>query len=516
MIEAVGYVRVSSKKQEDEGYSIPSQIKLLKNYAEKNDIKILKMFEESSSAGKAGRKSYNEMLDFIKQHNIRNVLVEKTDRIYRNFKDYVVLEDYDLTVHLVKENVVLSKDSKSHEKLVHGFKVLLAKNYIDNLSEEVRKGLSEKVAQGYYPQKAPVGYLNVKNPDNKKKIIVPDPQKSVYIKRLFELYARGAYSVDELRIKLFDEGFNNNGRPYSKARLLYVLKDVFYIGKFTYKGIVHDGKHAAIVDVDTFNIVQKMFNQSKARTHNVEFTYQGLLTCGHCGCQMTAELKKGKYVYYHCTGKRGGTCKKDYIREEKLDEVFLELISKIPHPGDSVFKYLKQAVLEIRKMKTDYEEISAEDIQNRVSMLQKRLDNLYADKLDGRITQEFWEEKHNLWYREKEHLLRKLIQINNAGKTLDEGSNLLENFCKYAQQEYLRADVKKKQSILRLLGSNFSYKDGKVSVELTSVFDFIINNGFGNYGAGKVPMSELYKKYNFENLITDELIKRLKLFDFAA
>ncbi len=80
--------------------------------------------------------------------------------------------------------------------------------------------------------------------------------------------------------------------------------------------------------------------------------------------------------------------------------------------------------------------------------------------------------------------MRKLIQINNAGRTLDEGSNLLENFCKYAQREYLRADVKKKQAILRLLGSNFSYKDGKVSVELTSVFDFIINNGFGNYGAG--------------------------------
>ena len=154
MKSAVGYVRVSSKKQEDEGYSIPAQIKLLNSYAQKYNIKLEKIFEESSSAGKAGRKAYNEMLTYLKEYKINIVLVEKTDRLYRNFKDYVVLEDYDLTVHFCKTNSVLSKNSSSHEKLVHGFKVLLAKNYIDNLSEEVKKGLVEKVTQGYYPQKA--------------------------------------------------------------------------------------------------------------------------------------------------------------------------------------------------------------------------------------------------------------------------------------------------------------------------------------------------------------------------
>ena len=72
-----------------------------------------------------------------------------------------------------------------------------------------------------------------------------------------------------------------------------------------------------------------MFNQSKARTHDVEFAYTGIIKCGHCGCQLTAELKKGKYIYYHCTGKRGGTCKKDYIREEKFDKLIMELITRI-------------------------------------------------------------------------------------------------------------------------------------------------------------------------------------------
>ena len=92
-------------------------------------------------------------------------------------------------------------------------------------------------------------------------------------------------------------------------------------------------------------------------------------------------------------------------------------------------------------VKSEYEETSVEEIQKQVNLLSKRIDNLYTDKLDGRVTQEFWKEKHNLWYKQKEELLQKLIYINNASKTFDEGSNLLENFCKYARQEYLRANA---------------------------------------------------------------------------
>ena len=485
---AVAYARVSSKKQEDTGFSIPAQIQLFNTYSERVNLKIVKIFEENKTGGKVGRKVYNEMLAYLKEHNIKDVLVEKTDRIYRNFKDYVVLEDLtqnnDLTIHLVKENVILSKDATSHEKLVHGFKVLIAKNYLDNLREEVNKGREAKIKEGGYPHKAPVGYYNDTNKETKKKEIFVDKKKAKYVKRLFELYATGVYSVDELRTKLFEEGFNNKGRPYSKPRLLFVLKDVFYIGKMRIKGVIYQGKHTPIIDIDTFNRVQKMFNASKARTHDVEFAYKGLIKCGHCGCQLTAELKKGKYIYYHCTGKRGGTCKSDLIREEKLDEVFLELIEKLPDPDKGLFEEIKKAVKEIRKLKSDYEQESLEDIKQQILTLQTRLDNLYMDKLDGRISEEYWLVKHNLWHNEKDKLVEKLQAMNNASRNFDEGSNLLENFCKPARSEFLRATPKKKRAILKMLGSNFVYKDKEVSVELTSVFNYLLNNHFVNYGAG--------------------------------
>src|SRR5439155_22967626 len=89
------------------------------------------------------------------------VLVEKTDRLYRNLKDWVTLDDLDLEIHFVKENVILSRDSRSSEKFIHGIKVLMAKNYIDNLSEETKKGMLEKAEQGIYPTVAPLGYRNI-------------------------------------------------------------------------------------------------------------------------------------------------------------------------------------------------------------------------------------------------------------------------------------------------------------------------------------------------------------------
>lgn len=82
------------------------------------------------------------MINFLKKNRTVNaILVEKTDRLYRNFKDYVLLDEFkNLEIHLVKEGGIISENSRSHEKLVHGFKVLMAKNYIDNLSEEIIKG----------------------------------------------------------------------------------------------------------------------------------------------------------------------------------------------------------------------------------------------------------------------------------------------------------------------------------------------------------------------------------------
>jgi DNA invertase Pin-like site-specific DNA recombinase len=177
--EAVIYARVSSKEQEKEGYSIPAQLKLLNSYAEEKGFKVVKEFVDVETAKSAGRTHFQEMVKFLQANDkVKTILVEKTDRLYRNFKDYVYLEELDLEIHLVKEGEIISRESRSPVKFIHGIKVLMAKNFIDNLSEEVRKGMREKAEQGDYPSRPPLGY----RPNLQTKCIEIDPERADLVK----------------------------------------------------------------------------------------------------------------------------------------------------------------------------------------------------------------------------------------------------------------------------------------------------------------------------------------------
>ena len=119
-------------------------------------------YVDVETAKQTGRTAFGEMVTYLKAHpTVRVMLVEKTDRLYRNLKDWVTIDELDVEIHFPKEGVVLSRNSRSSEKFMHGIKVLMAKNYVDNLSEETRKGMLEKAEQGIWPTKAPLGYCNV-------------------------------------------------------------------------------------------------------------------------------------------------------------------------------------------------------------------------------------------------------------------------------------------------------------------------------------------------------------------
>jgi DNA invertase Pin-like site-specific DNA recombinase len=171
---AVLYARVSSKEQEKEGFSIPAQLKLLREYASGQQLEVAQQYIDVETAKRTGRAAFGQMVAYLKAHPaVRVLLAEKTDRLYRNLKDWVILDELEVEIHFPREGAVLSRDSRSSEKFMHGIKVPMAKNYIDNLSEEARKGMQEKAEQGIWPTKTPLGYRNITGPDGKK-IIATD------------------------------------------------------------------------------------------------------------------------------------------------------------------------------------------------------------------------------------------------------------------------------------------------------------------------------------------------------
>ena len=265
-IQAVLYVRVSSKEQEKGGFSIPAQLKLLKNYAGTQDFKVVKEYRDVETAKQSGREGFGEMVNFLTQNPIcKHLLVEKTDRLYRNFRDYVTLEDLNIDIHLVKEGSIVSKRSKSAEKFIHGIKVLMAKNYVDNLSEETRKGMTEKASQGIWPSLAPVGYKNVLGKSGKR-IIKPDSRSAAFVIRLFKTYSSGNYSLGDIAQRFKSKGLviNKNKRPLHRSTVHKILSNQMYSGTFNWNGILYQGKYIPLITEKLWEKVQgKLRTRSK-------------------------------------------------------------------------------------------------------------------------------------------------------------------------------------------------------------------------------------------------------------
>ena len=267
------------------------------------------------------------------------MLVEKTDRLYRNLKDWVTVDELEVEIHFPKEGVVLSRESRSSEKFMHGIKVLMAKNYIDNLSEEARKGMQEKAEQGIWPTKSPLGYRNVAGPDGKK-IIAVDPEVAPIVSKIFEWYATGQYALKEVAQKARDAGFiyRRTGARVPISAVHSILRNRLYTGQFEWNGKLIQGRHQPLISVELWERVQGVLdgrNVSKAKRGKHDFAFSGLIACAKCGCSVVGEIKKQRYVYYHCTGYADkclgnpASCRRSYVREEVLEQKFTELLGQL-------------------------------------------------------------------------------------------------------------------------------------------------------------------------------------------
>src|SRR5262245_43337322 len=114
--QAVIYARVSSKEQEKEGFSIPAQLKLLKEYAAANGFAVAQEHVDVETAKQTGRAAFGEMVAFLKAHpSVRVMLVEKTDRLYRNLKDWVTVESWTLRC-ISRRKAWCFRASRAHRK----------------------------------------------------------------------------------------------------------------------------------------------------------------------------------------------------------------------------------------------------------------------------------------------------------------------------------------------------------------------------------------------------------------
>ncbi len=477
MKKAVLYARVSSDEQERQGFSIPAQVKLLQDYARNNNIQIVKEFTESETAKKSGRKQFNAMVKFLKQSkDVNTILVEKTDRLYRNPSDYGLIDEGKFELHFVKEHEIINDEASSHQKFVHGLKVLMAKNFIDNLREETRKGLKEKAEEGIFPNRAPYGYKNVRN-ERGKSIIEVNQTTAPFIKRAFEIYSSGNISVKDTAAQLVKEGYSY--RPYSPkitaGALEDMLKNPFYIGMFRFKGQLMQGTHTPLISNQLFMRVQSAFKKDNKPLYNKhKFLLGNFLTCGDCGCSIVGEIKKQKYIYYRCTWAYGkDKCKNHkYYKEHELLDRLGDAVKAV-QLDKNIRQRILDAVVELNKQEQDFQSESLRRLNTEAEKIRNEIRAIYQDKLDGIISPERWQEENELRQERLIVLKARIEALDKSNQKFMDEINLTLELLENTYDKYLQVSDENKAELLKTLLSNCILKSGNLSWTYKKPFCYI-------------------------------------------
>ncbi|MCX6766832.1 MAG: recombinase family protein [Candidatus Moranbacteria bacterium] len=474
------YARVSSKEQEDTGYSLDAQEKLLQDYARKNDFGVKKAFRVSESAsGKQIRKTFNELLSYADKNKISIILCEKIDRLTRNLKDAAsvsdwINEDSKREVHFVKESFIVNKNTRAHENLVWDMKVAIARFYTNNLSEEVRKGQKEKISQGWLPAKPPVGYRTIGEKGHKTHII--DESSAPLVRKMFELYSSGNYSLNALAATMHKEGLRNReGGTIGKSRMHEQLSDPFYYGKIRWNDEIYEGQHEPLISKELFEAVQAKLirntDNPQYKTHLPVF--KAKIKCDECGGIIAWETQKGHW-YGHCNHFRKCS-QKTYVRQERVEDQLFPLFEGVAPKNERVLGWLIKAMKESHKDEIDYNTQKRESFSRIVRTADKRIEEAYKDKLDGKMPATLCEKVMKDTAKEKEAAIEELKKLSKSRTAYYEAGFAIHELALKAKAVYESPKAKQddKRLLLSYAFSNLALKADKISPNYTLAFEFM-------------------------------------------
>lgn len=474
--KAIVFARVSSKDQEVTGYSLDSQKKLLQQYAKKNKLDVVKEYSISESAsGRIQRQRYGEMINYSVKNKIKVLIVEKTDRLTRTVKEGVTIsewlaKDSEREIHLVKEKTVVSETSRnSHDKFMWNVKTAVAQFYADNLSEEVKKGQKEKLAQGWLPTIPPVGYKTIGEKGHKIHEI--DNDKAPLVKKMFELYATGNYSTKSLTKKMKSLGLTNkNDRPFAKSSIADLLSKKFYIGINEWKGKEYEGKQETFITEDLFDRVQEVLGSNggavKRRKHN--YLFKSLMKCEECGGSITWEKQK-QFIYGHCNHYRG--CQQTaWVREDDIKLIVNKFIGGLRINNETLLDWIREALRASYKDQIETYEVAVTKLNSELDRAQKRLDRLYDDYLDERIAPDFYDRKKKEYEQRKEVVIKDISKYSKSNDKFQQiGMNLYE-ISQRGDELYDRVDTDGKRELLQLVFKDMGIVNGEAQLVYSEGF----------------------------------------------
>ncbi|MBR1825964.1 MAG: recombinase family protein [Alphaproteobacteria bacterium] len=490
--DAIIFTRVSSEKQE-KGASIDAQKESIYNYCTNHKLNIVKEYEITESTMKGDRKKYKEMLSFVQKYpKTIAIVVNCVDRLQRSDRDNNALDDLrrdgKIEVHFLKENMVLTKDSRGDELLFWKMNVLMANSYVLSLSYNVKRSLKLLREQGVWPGEAPLGYLN-KRDDNNKAIIVLDPIRAPIIQRLFSEYATGAHSLKTICQLAKELGLSSKRKKraaafISRNALYDVLTNPFYYGEMCIKGEFYKHIYPPLISKELFDQVQNQFvgNGNHNRNNTAEYSktpyiFRKLIHCKECGCLITPETKVKKsgkrYTYLRCAHPNKN-CHQGIVNENViLEQIKNEVLNKISLPP-KLQELLQKHLIKQLNDTAQFNTTLKSNITKQLTELKIKEDKLLDFYLEGKLSQATYEEKQAQIIQERQELETtaekyKIIDANmkaNVNKIVSMAGNILYIF--------EQATTTDKQKLLSMLITDCQLNGTKLEYTICKPFDKLI------------------------------------------
>ena len=474
-MKAVLIARVSTAEQKEAGNSLPAQVARLERYCQSRNFEIVKICSFDESAYTNQRDEFDRIIDFILAHKEKiAVCCDKVDRLSRNIFDKRISTLYDralrdeIELHFASDGQVITSKISAVEKFQFGISLGLAKYYSDAISDNIKRAIEQKLRKGEWVAKAPYGYTNIIIPGGKD--IVVDEYKSLIVRKVFELYATQAYSM-ELLCKKLREDYDIN---WAKGFLDSVLNNPFYYGKMLCKGQLYPHRYPPIISQTLFEKVQTVkdsFNKKPFKYKGRPYIYRGLLRCGDCGLAITPEKHKG-HVYYHCTqfkGKHGAK----WLREEAITEQLGNVFKRLSVPKD-ILNQTIQTLSSLHEAKIEFHNQHYESLTNEQKTLTRMMDNLYLDKLKGRITESEYDKFYQSLRDQATSISAQLNRLQEAEDNYYVTSKYLLDLANRAYELFIGSEVEEKRQLVKLVLSNLELTDGNIVYEAHKPFDLLL------------------------------------------
>jgi site-specific DNA recombinase len=489
MLPFYAYIRVSTPKQ-GEGVSLKEQRYIIEAFAKRNNLVISEWFEEEETAAKQGREIFERLLAALRRRKAQGVIIHKIDRSIRNLADWVELErlvDLGVDVYFANENLDLRSRGG---RLAADIQAVVASDYVRNLKEEVKKGLEGRLKQGFFPFQAPLGYRN----HGKAKPKTICPKSGWLVRKAFELYATGDYSLDSLRIELTRLGLRNKwGNVLHKNGVAHILTTPFYYGLMHIKSTneTYPGIHEPLISKELFDRVQALLRRRTNVKAGVKRQYllQRMIKCSGCGRGLYAERQKG-HVYYRCQSK---TCRKTSLHEDAIVHRVAREIGYMNLTDEKLAALVELFRVHISELRSERED-RGKSLQLNLAQAKERLERLTDAYLDRAIDRDTFESRKTALHNEIIEGGEKLGRLRDEDAQFEQKEQHFLELLKKLRMLGNLENPAEKRDVLKSTISNVTVLGKNVEIDWDTPFQLMVSEQTVSYGGPQRDDSRTFRE----------------------